>query len=173
MSTVPLGVLLGHGVGYLVAHPDAADRTGALAGHAYHAGILDAAIPLAAAAVVLSLLAGRRGGARSRTGAASLAAWQIAVFVGLELAEHVAAGSGLAGALAEPGLWWGAVAQVPVALAAVGLLRLSHQAGRRLAAGRSIPARRRPPPTATPVAAPTRTVVLPITRRGPPVAAAP
>lgn len=140
---VPVGVVASHLLGYLVAHPDPRDRAvalGASHGHLPVLGLLSAAA--AVAALGMGGAAGRRG-ERLVVRIPALAAAQAAVFVAMEVAEHVAHGDAVSSAVTAPSLWWGLAVQLVVAAVSVALLRLSHAVGaavgrdrRRRCAGR-------------------------------------
>lgn len=168
----PLGVVAGHAAGYWLAHPDAAARAHALAGH----GWLPALATLGAGPALATLAGVTVDGARRRrhrpAPVALLAALQVGLFVGIELVEHVAGGAGLVGALREPGLWFGLPAQVLFAVLGALVLRAAHAVGAAAARARRTARRRRPPRlAATPtVVRVTATLPSPLRRRGPPVA---
>ncbi|HUH08522.1 MAG TPA: hypothetical protein VML96_12055 [Egibacteraceae bacterium] len=111
---VPAGVVLGHLAAYGLAHPHAAARDEALAGHGHFT-------QLALAAVVLGLVGAGWAAVRDRRGRPvdlnwrRLAAWQLIGFAGLEVGERVIGGLGAAAAAGEPALWIGLAAQLPSA----------------------------------------------------------
>ena len=164
------GALLGHALGYLFAHPDAHARAHALAAHGYMGVAAALALPAFAAAIAWILVAPR--GDRRSVRPASVAAVQVAVFVGQEILERAVVGHGPAAAVAEPALWWGVVAQVAVGLALGAVLRQAEGAVDRLRLG-SVPV----PPTASRDAAPRCPAgevpppprPSPLSRRGPPL----
>ena len=125
---VPCGAIAGHVIGYLMA--------GESAGlHGSH-GHLQAAAWLAgvAASAALVLVAARPCEGRTRFSLVWLAGGQMAVFLGLEIAEQVATGNGAVGLLWSPSFRWGLVAQVLTATMLVVAARLSLASGERVRA---------------------------------------
>jgi len=112
-ALVSTGVLVAHAFGYLIAYSSAADRSVALAGHAYFGPTAWVAIPLASVliAAVAVRAATRSAVAGFRPGAVSAAV--MAVFFALEVLERVPAGEHHA-VFTEPGVAAGLVLSVPV-----------------------------------------------------------
>lgn len=168
---LPAGVLASHALGYLFAHPHAAERHQALSHHGHLSILTLLAIPAAATALVVAALAGRAE-RKLEVRPGSLALAQTLGFIVLEMVEHAASDSGLGGAMAESGLWWGLGVQLVVAAAAVALLQLGAVAGAALT---------RPPalsihvghqlvfPTPATRLADLRPSYSPASRRGPPL----
>ncbi len=125
---VPCGAIAGHVIGYLVA----GESAGLNGGH----GHLKPAAWLAgfAATAALVLVAARPGEGRTRFSLVWLAGGQMAVFLGLEMAEQVADGHGPVGLLWSPSFRWGLVAQVLTATMLVVAARLSRASGERVRA---------------------------------------
>lgn len=112
-ALVSTGVLIAHAFGYLIAYSSAADRSIALAGHAYFGPTAWVIIPLASlliAAVVVRAVA-RSAVTGFRPGAVSTAT--MAGFFALEVLERVPAGEHHA-AFTEPGVVAGLVLSLPV-----------------------------------------------------------
>ena len=166
---VPAGVLASHALGYLLAHPHAAERHQAL-GHHDHLSLLAVLAVLAAVAAVTAAILSGRAGRDVEVRLPSLAIAQALGFVALEFVEHAVSGAGLGGALGETGLWWGLGCQVMVAWAAVTLLRVGTAVGAALwcAPGLSTTS----PPALVPALAvrfcDRRPLASPASRRGPP-----
>jgi hypothetical protein len=110
-----MGVVLTHGLGYLMSHPEATARSEALAGHA-HVHILGPGIVTAGAAtaVLLVILGGRRRllVRELQLSWRVLATSQLIGFVGLEVLERL---NTLAEVVNEPALVAGVLLQVPAA----------------------------------------------------------
>lgn len=166
---VPGGFVAGHELGYQGASALGAAPVAAEA-HGYLGALLLVATPFVFAAVARSLLAGLRDElppVRWRT----VAGAQVALFLAVELGEHLRAGLTPAETLAEPAVVLGLVAQLVVAAVLVRIVRSSHEVGAAVAAAR----RRAPshPPSRAwrPVAlsgAPALVAVSSLSRRGPP-----
>ena len=112
-ALVSTGVLIAHAFGYLIAYSSAADRSIALAGHAYFGPTAWVLIPLASLVIAAVVV---RAAARSavtgyRPGVASVAI--MAGFFALEVLERVPAGEHHA-VFAEPGVVAGLVLSLPV-----------------------------------------------------------
>lgn len=169
---VPVGVLASHGIGYLMAHPEAAERHQALEHHSHLPLLGVAAIPAAAAALVWAVMAGRHG-RRPDLRLLPVVASQSVAFVVLELVEHAAAQTGVGGALAEPGLWCGLLAQVLVAWGAIGLCRVGARIGAALGRRTQLVIAGRPPLAPLPTSRwdQRRPLASPASRRGPPLPA--
>lgn len=170
---VPAGVLAAHGLGYLFAHPHAADRHQALDHHGHLSLLAVLAIPAAATALAGAVLAARAK-RDLKVRLPSLALAQALVFVVLEMAEHAASGKGLGGAVAETGLWWGLGFQLVVAWAARALLRLGAAVGAALVPsplGLSITLRPSLGPAPAVAFCDRRPSASPASRRGPPLLA--
>ncbi|MDQ3679980.1 MAG: hypothetical protein M3378_05435 [Actinomycetota bacterium] len=169
---VPAGVLVSHGLGYVLAHPEAAERHQALGHHGHLPLLTVIAVPAAVAALIAAAVAGR-GRRQLRLGLPSLALAQAAAFIVLELGEHVASGGGLAGAMAEAGLWWGLGSQVIVAWAAMALVRASGAIGAALRSSSPASVTLGPPPPPAPTGrfGDRRPSASPASRRGPPLPA--
>lgn len=176
------GVVVAHALNYMLVVPSAHERHDLLAttGHA-HLPVAEFVVSaLAVTAGVLAIAHGFRLGIRDRAGryrplrreVAVVAGLQAAAFVGLELAERVAAGT--TGRSFGVLLTLGLVVQPLVALVAVLLARLLAKLGEQLAhlvAGRRPAVRRRRPAALRPISwdSPARAVSLaPLPPRGPP-----
>lgn len=112
-ALVSTGVLIAHAFGYLIAYSSAADRSIALAGHAYFGPTSWVIIPLASLVIAAVVV---RAAAHSavtgfRPGLVSTAV--IAGFFALEVLERVPAGEHHA-AFTEPGVLAGLVLSLPV-----------------------------------------------------------
>jgi hypothetical protein len=147
IATAVGGVLLGHGLAYTVVQPDAHARAGLLAqtGHAYLHLIEGPGLVLAVATVAalfLSRLTRRDGDAPLPRGVtlAYLGGLQVAAFVGMEVAERLAAGVPLTELLHGGLLAIGVVTQLLVAAAIAWILhRVPAIAARTAAALSSAP----------------------------------
>ena len=146
------GVVLGHAIGYWLAHPHAHGRHLVLAasGHGYWA----LAIPLAILGAVIALLGQAalgafRGGTPPSSSArptvvgvfVRLSAVQIGIFVALELGERLVGGAGMP--WAEVAFWLGLPIQVLVAGTGAVALRGAEEVGTRLARAHRYPKPRR------------------------------
>ena len=121
------GSLAVHGLAYLVAHPDPRLRSAALDGHGYLGAVAALAIPLATIGVLgLAVRSARRLDAVLSI--RRLALVQTIVFVTQEVLERLP-GERLDELLREPAVLVGLALQVPIAAAAVAMVRL----GRRVA----------------------------------------
>lgn len=129
---LPVGVLVGHTVGYGVAPPDP-EAIAASGGHGYLDAATALATPLLILAMVMALLSGFRRARCSAPSVGRLFTLQAVAFVALEQSERLAAGANATAAVAEPAVWWGLAAQLVVAAAAVMILRVLHRTGRLLA----------------------------------------
>lgn len=112
---VPVGVALGHVGVYRLVYQDHGVRHAALTGHGYFRSFGVAASVCGIAALLRAVLCERR----RRTHQVSvgvLAAMQVAAFTVLEVGEGVRAGQAVPGALSEPAVWVGLVAQLYVAV---------------------------------------------------------
>ena len=169
---LPLGVVVSHVISYVAAHPSGADRARALG--SMHAHLAPLAVIGAVGALAAVLAAGRGGyrGRRLPITATGLAAGQAALFTLMELAERVAADTGLGTALGERTLWIGVAVQFGIARLSVWLLRVGEAAGAAFRSRRQPLRATRPLSDAPPADAVVRTVVLsPLSRRGPPAVA--
>lgn len=112
-ALVSTGVLIAHAFGYLIAYSSAADRSIALAGHAYFGPTAWVIIPLASLliATVVVRAAARSAVTGFRPGAVSTAV--VAGLFALEVLERVPAGEHHA-VLTEPGVLAGLVLSLPV-----------------------------------------------------------
>jgi len=112
-ALVSTGVLIAHAFGYLIAYSSAADRSIALAGHAYFGPTAWVIIPLASLliAAVVVRAAARSAVAGFRPGVVSAAV--MAGFFALEVLERVPAGEHHA-AFTEPGVVVGLILSLPV-----------------------------------------------------------
>ena len=126
---VPFGVLVGHLVGYRLAHPGGPSRDAALgSGHGYLGVSTWVGLALAIVALGWAVREGARG---QRTGftAATLLRAQALSFVALEVLERIGSTNPIGDAIHEPGVWFGLAVQVVLALAAASLLRVSASIG--------------------------------------------
>lgn len=123
---VPVGVLCGHVLTYLLAIPDPVRRTAVLAdtGHGWWAPAVLVGAVLAVGGIVWVLagrlsLAGGHPRGRDLAGwlAPRLAAWQLVLFVAVEVTERVLTGHGLGDLVQHEIVEHGLLAQVVVALA--------------------------------------------------------
>lgn len=140
-------------------------------GHDY----LPTAIPLVASLGAVTLIwlavAGvRAAGPHAYPPVRLLAAFQLVLFTGQELGEHLFTGHNLSALLVEPAFWLGFMLQVPMAFLLVGLVRI----GRRVAAHFLTNPTLRPSRQGqvwSPVLAKfvMRLMVLPVGLRGPPL----
>ena len=121
-ALVSTGVLIAHAFGYLIAYSSAADRSIALAGHAYFGPTAWVIIPLASLliAAVVVRAAARSAVAGFRPGMVS--AVTMAGFLALEVLERVPSGQAHA-ALTEPGVVAGLALSLPVGWALAKLAR--------------------------------------------------
>jgi hypothetical protein len=112
------GLILGHGLTYLLAYPGASDRQVHLlaTGHRWLGpAILSLGAAIPAVLVVAAARAVRTGRAAPRRLLPWLALAQVSAFLAIEVAER---GLDLAGALGDPAVLLGVVVQVAVAAAA-------------------------------------------------------
>jgi hypothetical protein len=135
------GLVLGHGLAYLIAIPDPHQRAFALqsAGHAYLPALDQAALMLAiagVAAVVVRAFARRGDGATERFGrlATLLAVVQTFAFAGQEVLERLVSGAPLGELAHDQILVIGVLVQVLVAIVAAGVLWLLAKTSSLLAA---------------------------------------
>ena len=133
---VPTGIVASHALGYLAAGTEPHVRAHAVGYLLADFGRLAA---LGAATVLLLLLLERR---EASMGLAAVTAAQCSVFAALEITEQASLGAPLADGLAQPGLRWGVLLQVAVAVIALLLARATKAIVRAL--------RRRPPFPAMP-----------------------
>lgn len=126
---VPFGVLVGHLVGYRLAHPGVSSRDAALGStHGYLGVSTWVALALAVVALGWAAREGARG-QRSGFTAATLLRAQALSFVALEVLERIGSTNPIGDAAHEPGVWFGLAVQVVLALAASSLLRASATIG--------------------------------------------
>lgn len=168
------GVVAGHGLSYLLAHPHGDDRADALTGHG-HLEVLGAVlVTIGVAAVLVAAVISRRARfhrSSPRVGALALA--QTAAFVGLEVAERVLAGDGDAvlSVATEPAVAVGLVVQPLVALVIAAAIRSGARfIDRLVTAADSLAGSMVPGPVVPPAAAGLRPVVVrsDVNQRGPP-----
>lgn len=165
---MPCGVIAGHAIGYLMAGESAGfnGSHGHLLPVAWLAGF--------AATAALVLVASRHGERRTRRSLVWLTGGQMAVFLGLEIAEQLAAGHGLVELLWTPSFRWGLAAQLVTATVLVVAATLSRASGERLRAllsSRSIlvgPQRRSSWPRTPSVHYDSILLASPASERGPP-----
>lgn len=112
----PLGVLIGHAWGYLVAARDAGDAVHA---HLPSTAWVAAALALAAAVQVVR----RPVDSVGRSAAARLAVLQVGGFLAMEMAERIVAGVGAHAIAGDRAVMIGVAAQIVVALLLARLLR--------------------------------------------------
>jgi hypothetical protein len=169
---VPGGFVAGHEVGYQGASALGTPPVAA-GGHGYLSALLLVGAPFAFAAVARSLLAGFRD-ELPPVRWTTLAGAQTALFLAVELAEHMRAGLSTGQTLVQPAVVLGLVAQLAVAALLVRIVQSSHGAGAAVAAARR---RHQAPlrPTRTiwrPTAAAAPVAIVPfssLSRRGPPL----
>lgn len=144
------GVVAGHAIAYTIALPDPEARSALLAttGHGYWRAAVAAGLSAGLCSAAAFLAHRARDAARSSVSASGLPPWlaprlaavQIGLFVAIELAERLGAGSPLHGLVSHGLLWRGVLGQVLVAAVATLILRwLAHLAefvGRLVAGGR-------------------------------------
>ena len=128
---VPFGVLVGHLVGYRLAHRGGLERESALGSTHGYVGV-STWVSLALAFVALGWAA-REGARGHHTGftAATLLRAQALSFLALEVLERTGSTNPISDTLHEPGVLIGLVVQVALALAASNLLRVSATIGKR------------------------------------------
>ncbi|GAC1322891.1 MAG: hypothetical protein NVSMB16_16690 [Acidimicrobiales bacterium] len=125
------GVVLAHALAYLIAIPDSHERAAELvvSGHGYWPVAVAFAVAASLVAVAGSALHGyvagadgsRLAGSRS-TARLGLAAWQVGLFVTMEVSERLCSGVDPSGLTAQPEFVAGLLLQVVVAFALEGLL---------------------------------------------------
>lgn len=163
---VPMGVLLTHLLAYTVPHVEEP------AGDHHHLVGLAAVATVALAAAIAGAAVHSLRGASGAVPLARLSAAQGVAYALWELGEGVLGGASIPDTLTQPTFRTGIVLQVAVALALVGLLRVSAEVARRFAPDDDRPAVSSPEPRG---ASPTRVHMArqlsPATRRGPPAPA--
>lgn len=112
----PLGVLIGHGWGYLLAGRNASDT---LHAHLPSTALVAAALALAAAVHIVR----RPANSVDRSTAVRLAALQVLGFMAMEVAERAIAGAELHAIASDHAVWAGVAAQVVVAWLFARLVR--------------------------------------------------
>lgn len=128
------GVLVGHVVGYAVAHPTETERATALAGHAYLGPLGTVLIPLGLLTILgVAIRTVRRVGGPPPL--RTLARLQVGLFLFQEIGERALGPVPPLDALSEPGVWFGVVAQVLVAWVALRLVHATAAVVRAVAAG--------------------------------------
>jgi hypothetical protein len=169
---VPGGFVAGHELGYAGASA-LGSPAAAAGGHGYLLTLLLVGAPFAFAAAARHLLAALRD-ELPPVRWSTLAAAQVALFIAVELAEHVHAGLSVGETLSQPAVLLGLAGQLAVAGAVAAILHTSGRAAVALAASR----RRRvvhpaPRPAWRParllVAEPAIVPVSSLSRRGPPL----
>lgn len=127
---LPLGLALGHFLGSWFG-----DHTGSPrleAGQSLFAALGVIGVPFATVALLRLFSAGRAQG-QIRLDPRSIVVTQAAVFIGIEVAEHLLSGVPLNRLFGHPGLWWGLVGQVVIAYLVATAARLAVAAGQALA----------------------------------------
>ena len=132
---VPAGVAGGHLLTCLWAGAVGADGP-AMSGHSYLQGMTCLAVPLGLAALARGVVAGVSSEAPP-VRFPFLAAVQVALFVGVELAEQAANGSALTDTVSVQATVLGVVAQVAVAWTLCAAVRAASRAVSRLASQRT------------------------------------
>lgn len=128
------GVFIGHILGYAVAHPDHAERTLALSGHAYFGPAAAVVVPLGAIALLVTAVRmARRLDEAPSVG--ELAVVQVGLFLFQELVERIPGTGAPLDAFAEPGVWAGLVAQVLLAALVVRAVRATARVVRHVCSG--------------------------------------
>lgn len=129
--SIPLGFVLGHVVAYSLA-PSQNPGLEQVA-HGYFESLSGSAVPLALFAILIAVLQGRR---RETFGlrASMLISQLVAVYVAIEVIEHLAIGASPAEILTEKTLFIGVIVQVLIGFGLHRLLRAGHRLGERLAA---------------------------------------
>lgn len=171
------GVLLGHIAGYSMADPSAAQRELSLGAHAYLGMASIVLIPLGLTAALAMGIRSVRAHGRGLPTARDLAVTQVGLFALLEVLERIPGPGSPTDVFAARAVWFGAAAQLLVAIAVAWLVRFTAlvarqvlgSARRRLAApaivtdavcdlalgvtsiSRRLPRRRGPPRLAAPV----------------------
>lgn len=166
---LPGGLAAGHAIGYqAAAHAGASATTG---GHGYLGQLSLLAVPLTLAVLVRAVVAGihhELAPLRFR----SLAAHQVALYVGVELVEHALSGTDPMSALVERSLLLGVVAQLIVAAGFALVVQALRRLGVAVAAAtpRMVGARRphRPWPVVTSLDGRPLLALVCAPRRGPP-----
>lgn len=126
---LPLGLALGHGLGSWFG-----DHTGAPrleVGQSLFAVLGVIGIPLGAVAL-LRLFSTGKAQVQVRLDPRSIVSTQAAVFIGIEVVEHLLSGVPLNRLLGHPGLWWGLAGQVVIAYLVATAARLAVAAGQAL-----------------------------------------
>ncbi|MGH9155437.1 MAG: hypothetical protein ACRD1K_06310, partial [Acidimicrobiales bacterium] len=131
VTLVPAGMLVAHGLGWLVADPGGQGGHHALTGDGHLAVLAAVAVPLGLAGLVVAVRDGYRG-RRIDAGVAAILAGQAACFVALEVGEAAASGAGAAAVASQPALWAGLVLQLVVAWAVRALVHATAAAGSAL-----------------------------------------
>jgi hypothetical protein len=104
-SLVPLGLVAGHVAAYgLVAHPYAADRRVALAGHDYFSLLVQLTLLAALTPLVRAVMLARKG-EQLPVNSMCVAWLQVGAFTALEVVERLAAAGTAVGLLHEPAVW--------------------------------------------------------------------
>lgn len=141
---VPFGVLVGHLVGYRLAHPGATARDTALGSdHGYLGVSTWVSLALAAVALGWAVREGARGH-RSGFTAPTLLRAQALAFVALEVLERLGSANPVGDAVHERGVWFGLAVQVVLALVAAALLRVGVAVGELLSSTEPPSAKRAP-----------------------------
>ncbi len=129
------GVLVGHVLGYAVAHPSEADRTLALADHAYLGPVGTVVVPLGLLSMLgIGIQTVRRSGPSQVPSLTQLAGAQVGLFIAQELLERTWGSGGPLDVLTERGVWFGLVAQVLVAWVTLRLIRVTVAVARAVVA---------------------------------------
>jgi hypothetical protein len=128
--SIPLGFVLGHIVAYTVAPPTSSPSE--QVAHGYFESLAGSAVPLVLAAVLISVVQGRRRGSFGLR-ASALVSPMIVVYVAVEVFEHLALGVSPVEILSERTLVIGVLVQVVVGLLLHRVLQAGHRLGERLA----------------------------------------
>lgn len=128
--SIPVGFVVGHVVAYSIASSDNVlfERTA----HGYFGSIVGSSVALGLFAILVAVVQGRR---RQDLGlrAPTLIAQLVAVYVTIEVLEHLTMGLSPAEILTERTLWVGAIVQVFIGLGLHRILRAGHRLGESLA----------------------------------------
>ncbi len=127
--SIPLGFVLGHLAAYTLASGGHSEVEAAA--HSYLGSLSEGAVPMALFAVLIAVVQGRRRQAFTLR-ASTLIGQLVAVYVAIELIEHVSVGVPLGAILTEKTLFVGIAVQVIIGFGLHRLLRAGHRLGELL-----------------------------------------
>ena len=130
--SIPLGFVLGHLLAYGLACDESAEVEAAA--HGYFESLSGSAVPLGLFAILLAVLQGRQG-QKFQLRTSKLCGQLVAVYVVIEIIEHLSIGLSPGEIVTEKTLTVGVLVQIGIGIGIGLLLRAGHRLGELLSEG--------------------------------------